>query len=88
MKVFEIAEGFSLVRNAAPRKMDTFFNYIDKVYISGKLRQDGKRGKPRFPPEFWSMQQNTMDGIPRTTNPQLIQTSTTWLLHSEMRKRI
>lgn len=67
----EVVEGFMAVRASAPKTMGPFFDYVDKIYIRGKLKSSntGDRWtKPRFPPEFWSTEQNTIKNIPRTTN--------------------
>lgn len=65
----DVSEGFTKVRQGAPAMMKPFFDYVEKVYIAGKLKNNDETGgtrqcKPRHPPEFWASQ----DNVTRTSN--------------------
>lgn len=64
----EVAQGFAAICASAPNCMKPFFDYFEKTYILGKLKSNGRRGKPRFAPEFWSVKNRTENDLPRTSN--------------------
>lgn len=64
----EVPQGLAAIQASAPKKMQPFFEYFEKTYVLGKLRADGRRGNPRFPPDFWSVKSSTEHGLPRTSN--------------------
>lgn len=68
----DVRKGLAALRGNAPRSMGDFFDYVDKVYVSGtqKVKRNGEieRTCPRYSPDFWSMKSNTENGYPRTSN--------------------
>lgn len=68
LKPKNVPEGLAAIRASAPQSMQPFLDYVEKNYVLGKIRSDGRRGIPRFAPKFWSMRHNLLKGLPRTTN--------------------
>ncbi|XP_062565147.1 uncharacterized protein LOC134227577 [Armigeres subalbatus] len=64
----EVEQGLAAIRASSPISMKPFFDYFEKTYVLGKLKPNGRRGKPRFAPAFWSVAASTEDGLPRTSN--------------------
>lgn len=64
----KVSEGLTAIRATAPKSMTTFFDYVEKNYVQGKLKADGRRSVARFPPELWACEEATMNGDPRTSN--------------------
>lgn len=63
-----VAEAFAAVRESAPQSMIQFFEYVEKNYVLGNLKSNGRRSAPRFPPELWASEDATVNGSPRTSN--------------------
>ena len=64
----EVDQGLAAIRASAPNTMKPFFDYFEKTYVLGKMKSSGRRGKPRFAPEFWSVKSSTENDMPRTSN--------------------
>ena len=69
-----IPSAFDTLASLFPEEenVESFLEYVEKNYIRGKItrirRNHPVRGPPKFPPEFWSVHQRTVQGLPRTQN--------------------
>lgn len=66
----EVPAGFNAVKDSAPTYMAPFFDYVAKNYVLGKPKKSDptQMSRPRYQPEEWSMKQNILKDIPRTSN--------------------
>lgn len=63
-----VAKALDAIRVSAPQSMTGFFDYVEKNYVRGNLKSNGRRSAPRFPPELWACEEATLNGTPRTSN--------------------
>lgn len=64
----EVYQGFAAIRATAPTSMAPFFDYFERTYVLGKIKSNGRRGKPRFPPELWAASYSASSTLPKTSN--------------------
>lgn len=61
----DIPTVFNKLKKSTPRNMVQFMKYVGEFYIHGPV---GKKRGPTFPPKLWSVHNNIMNGVPRTSN--------------------
>ncbi|XP_059175689.1 uncharacterized protein LOC131955549 [Physella acuta] len=67
----EIPEAFNELKNIFPPNTAELVKWFDETYVCGRVRLLNAREvrvPPLFPPEFWSVHDNHVHGIPRTQN--------------------
>lgn len=68
-----IPAAFENLKKNAPVQLKDFISYVDEYYIMGRVRRIGKDGRivrtePLYPPSLWSIYDNVLSNVPRTTN--------------------
>lgn len=65
----EIPKAFEELRKTGPKILDDFVSYVGEYYVCGRKALGRKTARRAiFPPALWSVFDNTVNGIPRTTN--------------------
>ncbi|EDS43156.1 conserved hypothetical protein [Culex quinquefasciatus] len=65
----DIPAAFAELKKVTPAPLLPWMQYVEHVYVLGRPASDGSRIiGPTFDPELWSVHDNVMRGIPRTTN--------------------
>ena len=49
-------------------KSIVIINYFDQTYVNGTVSINGRHAPPQFPPELWSVYEETLSGFARTNN--------------------
>lgn len=66
----EIPSSFDTLRSLMPREAEPVLTWFEENFVRGKIRRTGQsqRSPPLFPPEVWSVFENTAFSFPRTQN--------------------
>ena len=51
-----------------PSKASLVLTHFEDNYILGKVKKDGKRGKPKYDPALWNLHERVKGDLPLTTN--------------------
>lgn len=63
----KIPSAFDLVACSAQGDFELILEYFSKTYVYGRSTRN-KKSKPMYDPAFWSVYDNVLKGLPRTTN--------------------
>lgn len=62
----EIPDAFNDVKAGIPHEAESVCSWFDENYVNGRCRRG--RGRPLYPPTFWSVADQLDAGLPRTQN--------------------
>ncbi|CAF1137041.1 unnamed protein product [Brachionus calyciflorus] len=62
----DVITGFEMIKIESTDKSNFFLTYVEINYI-GPIKKD-KRSSPRFPIEFWNLNERVKQDLPRTNN--------------------
>lgn len=64
----EIPKAFDELKEINSNMLPNLFDYFSDYYVHGKQISRKKRRAPVFPPTLWSVHENVLNNIPRTSN--------------------
>lgn len=64
----DIVAGMAHLRANMPAAALPLINYFDQTYVNGTVSINGRHAPPQFPPELWSVYEETLSGFARTNN--------------------
>lgn len=64
----EIPKAFDELKEISSNMLPNLFDYFSDYYVHGKQISRKKRRAPVFPPTLWSVHENVLNNIPRTSN--------------------
>lgn len=69
----KIPEALEVIKSKAPSSMAEFIQYIDETYVNGRPTRPARKNRvaksvPLYPPTLWSIYENVLQGLPRTSN--------------------
>ena len=67
LPVADIVPGMAHLRTIMPAAALPLVNYFDETYVNGTM-VNNRRVPPQFPPELWSVYEETINNFPRTNN--------------------
>lgn len=61
LPINEVVAGYTLIKAHFPsdEKSQEFMKYFEDTYVLGKVRVQGRRAPPIFPPAVWSVHEQT-----------------------------
>lgn len=63
----EVPKAFDKLQKQCPTALKDFFRYFDEFYVHGPAgKKHGRR--PKFSPQLWSVYENVLNHLPRTSN--------------------
>ena len=67
LPVADIVPGMAYLRTIMPPAAQPLVDYFDETYVNGRIVNQ-RRLPPQFPPELWSVHDETLNNYPRTNN--------------------
>ena len=68
LPVADIVPGMAYLRTIVPAAAQPVVDYFDETYVNGRVVNQQRQLAPQFPPELWSVHDETLNNYPRTNN--------------------
>ena len=64
----DIVPGMAYLRTIVPAAVQPVVDYFDETYVNGRVVNQQRQLASQFPPELWSVHDETLNNYPRTNN--------------------